>query len=69
VKRQPGVEKPPLIGLVLDNFRCRFACAVSGAGFGAGENRRKSSLRGLQYSGELEAVIRKNAIVMIGSPD
>ena len=69
MKRHRGMEKPPLIGLVLDNFAVSLPRAVSGAGFGADENRRKSSLRGLQCSGELEAVTRKNAIVMIGSRD
>jgi hypothetical protein len=62
-------EGRPLIGLILDNFCRWFACAVSGTSFDADENRRRSSLRGLQHGRELEAVAGEDAIIVIGGRD
>jgi hypothetical protein len=62
-------EERPTVGGLFDNFRCRFAGAVTGFCFDSNQNRLVAALRCLECRGEFEAVRRDYAIVVIGGRD
>src|SRR3954462_6310321 len=59
-------EKCPLVGGFLDDLTRRLSGAVAGAGFNPDQDWGGAGLSGCQGRSELEAVARKNAVVMIG---
>ncbi len=58
-----------MIGLILDDFGCRFAGAVTSARFDADKNRRRAGLCDLQGGRKFEAVPGEDAIIVVGRRD
>src|SRR5262249_39590980 len=62
-------QEGPAVRGFFNNFRGRFARAVTGFGFDSNQSRLVATLRCLECRGEFETVRRDYAIIVIGRRD